>query len=212
VKEFGRLLESLLAEKAFRVGQLEISASAGGFVLRHRDDVGDDDVKAREIEDVSEIAKFDDSGNFRPLKTAPNLRHGWKIVANNSAELQQAIDAIYPGRLAVLHALDSGELVTTSLRETLSRQSGMYRVATKISDQQLDDLVGDFCRSDGGCLRTILWKKDDEETVPSTKLPREKFGPAHDQTGRGEKCIPLLCQEACNLLVAACREKVKGRA
>ncbi|HKR53427.1 MAG TPA: DR2241 family protein [Chthoniobacterales bacterium] len=212
MKEFGQLLESLLAEKASRIGQLEISASAGGFVLRHRDDVGGDDVKAREIEDVSEIAKFDDSGNYRPLKTAPNLRHGWKIVANNSAELEQAIDAIYPGRLAVLHALESGELVTTSLRETLSRQSGMYRVAAKISDQQLDDLVGDFCRSDGGCLRTILWKKDDEETVPSTKLPREKFDPAHDQTGRGEKCIPLLCQEACNLLVAACREKVKGRA
>jgi sirohydrochlorin cobaltochelatase len=212
VKEFGQLLESLLAEKASRVGQLEISASAGGFVLRHRDDVGEDDVKACEIEDVSEIAKFDDSGNYRPLKTAPNLRHGWKIVANNSAELQQAINAIYPGRLAVLRALDSGELIRTSLRETLSRQSGMYRVAAKISDQQLDDLVSDFCRSDGGCLRTILWKKDDEETVPSTKLPREKFDPAHDQTGRGEKCIPLLCQEACNLLVAACREKVKGRA
>jgi hypothetical protein len=28
--------------------------------------------------------------------------------------------------------------------------------------------------------------------------------------GRNEKCIPLLCQEGCNLLVAACREMVKG--
>jgi sirohydrochlorin cobaltochelatase len=212
VKGTEHLLESLLAKKNSRIGQLEISASAGGFVVCHRDDVGRNNVTPRELEDVFEIAKFDDSGNYRPLKTAPNLRHGWKIVANNSAELQQAINAIYPGRLAVLRALDSGELITTSLRETLSRQSGMYRVAAKISDQQLDDLVSDFCRSDGGCLRTILWKKDDEETVPSTKLPREKFDPAHDQTGRGEKCIPLLCQEACNLLVAACREKVKGRA
>jgi hypothetical protein len=59
-------------------------------------------------------------------------------------------------------------------------------------------------------LRTILWKRDGKETVPSTKLPPEKFNPAADQMGRGEKCIPLLCQEACNLLVAACREKVKG--
>ena len=85
----------------------------------------------------------------------------------------------------------------------------MYRVAAKISDQKIDDLVGNFCRSDGGCLRTILWKRDDKGAVPSTKLPSEKFDPAHDQTGRNEKCIPLLCQEACNLLVAACREKVK---
>jgi sirohydrochlorin cobaltochelatase len=209
VKEFGHLLESLLAEKTSRIGQLEISASAGGFVVCHCDDVGRDDVTPYGIEDVFEIVKFDDSGNYRSLKTAPNLRHGWRIFINNAAELQQAIDAIYPGRLAVLRALESGELVTTSLRETLSRQSGMYRVAAKISDQQIDDLLGNFCRSDGGCLRTILWKRDDKGTVPSTKLPPEKFDPAHDQMGTGEKCIPLLCQEACNLLVAACREEVK---
>ena len=209
MKEIGHLLESLLAEKTSRIGQLEISASAGGFVLCHRDDVGRDDLKAPEIEDVFEIAKFDDSGNYRPLKTAPNLQHGWKIFINNAAELQQAIDAIYPGRLAVLHAFESGEFVTTSLRETLGRQSGMYRAAAKISDQQIDDLIGNFCRSNGGCLRTIVWKRDDMGAVPSTKLPSAKFDPAHDQTGKNEKCIPLLCQEACNLLVAACREKVK---
>jgi len=209
VKEFGQLLESLLAKKSSRIGQLEISASAGGYVVCNRDDVGRDDVATREIEEAFEIAKFDDSGNYRPLKTAPNLQHGWKIFINNAAALQQAIDAFYPGRLAVLHALESGELVTTSLRETLDRQSGMYRVAAKISDQQIDDLVGNFCRSDGGCLRTILWKRDNKGTVPSTQLPSKKFAPAQDQTGRNEKCIPLVCQEACNLLVAACREKVK---
>ncbi len=209
MKEIGHLLESLLAEKTSRIGQLEISASAGGFVISHRDDVGRDDVTPRKIEDAFEIAKFDDAGNYRSLKTAPNLRHGWKIFARDVSQLEQVIDAIYPGRLAVLRVLESGDLVMTPLRETLNRQSGMYRVAAKISDQQIDDLVGDFCRSDGGCLRTILWKRDKSEIVPSTKLPREKFDPAADQTRRGEKCVPLLCQEACNLLVAACREKVK---
>jgi sirohydrochlorin cobaltochelatase len=210
VNEFGRLFESLLAEKTSRIGQLEISACAGGFIVCHRDDVGRDDVVLSGIGDAFEIARFDDSGNYRPLKTAPNLRHGWKIFLSNAADLQQAIDAIYPGRFAILRALESGGLVTTSLRETLNRQSGMYRVAAKISDQQIDELVGNFCRSDGGCLRTILWKRDDKGAVPSTKLPSEKFDPAHDQMAKGEKCIPLLCQEACNLLVAACRDKVKG--
>jgi sirohydrochlorin cobaltochelatase len=210
VKEPERLFEALRTEKASRIGQLEISASDDGFVVRHRDDAGRNNLTDHSSDDAFEIAKFEDGGNYRALKTAPNLRHDWKIFVNNAAELEQAIDAIYPGRLAVLRALESGELVTTSLRETLSRQSGMYRVATKISDQQIDNLVGDFCRSDGGCLRTILWKRDEKKTVPSTNLPPEKFDPAHDQMGRGEKCIPLLCQEACNLLVAACREKVKG--
>ena len=210
MKESRRLLESLVAEKFSRIGQLEISVSDDSFVVYHRDDAGRNNLTDHASDDAFEIAKFDDAGNYRALKTAPNLRHGWKIFVNSAAELAQAIDTIYPGRLAVLHALESGELVTTSLRETLSRQSGMYRVAAKISDQQIDDLVGSFCRSDDGCLRTILWKRDDEGAVPSTKLPPEKFDPAHDQMGKGEKCIPLLCQEACNLLVAACREKVKG--
>ena len=209
MKELERLFESLRAEKTSRIGQLEISASDDGFVVYHRDDAGRNNLINHASDDAFEIAKFDDAGNYRALKTAPDLRHGWKIFVNNAAELEKSIDAIYPGRLAVLRALESGTLVTTSLRETLNRQSGMYRVAAKISDQQIDDLVGDFCRSDGGCLRTIMWKRDEKKTVSSTKLPAEKFDPSYDQMGRGEKYIPLLCQEACNLLVAACRGVVK---
>ena len=74
---------------------------------------------------------------------------------------------------------------------------------------------GRFCRSDGGCLRTILWKRNAEGAVPSTGLPPEKFDPAWDQTGKGGQesggWVPLLCQEACNLLVAEARSVVKGK-
>jgi hypothetical protein len=95
----------------------------------------------------------------------------------------------------------------------------MYRVAAKISDDQIDNVVGDFCRSDGGCLRTILWKRDQRGTVSSTELPKEKFDPACDQIKALDRpgsatpataTIPLLCQEPCNLLVAECRKVVKG--
>jgi hypothetical protein len=86
----------------------------------------------------------------------------------------------------------------------------MYRVAAKISDEQADDLIADFCRSDGGCLRTILWRRDRSATIPSTKLPPEKYEPRVDQTGRGDAATPLLCQEVCNLLVAEARNVVKS--
>src|SRR4030095_16253601 len=122
-------------------------------------------------------------------------------------QLRVALDYFYPGRLAVFAAWKSGRLRTTPLRDTLDRQSGMYRVAAKISDEQIDCVVGDFCRSDEGCLRTILWKRDKQGAVASTKLPPEKFDPAFDQTKPGERpgsaipaTVPLLCQEACNLL------------
>lgn len=218
MKESQRLLQALVAENVSRIGQLEIVPSNGGFVLCHRDDVGRNDLRNGEIDDAFEIAKFDEAGNYRPLKTAPTLRHGWKIFARDLSQVERVIDTIYPGRLAMLRAFKSGELTTTSLREALNRQTGMYRVAAKISDEQIDGLVGDFCRSDGGCLRTILWKRDASDKGPSSKLPREKFDPAVDQylsakrprsATAATESIPLLCQEACNLLVAEARKIVK---
>jgi sirohydrochlorin cobaltochelatase len=189
-------------------GQVLIRKAGGnGFVLRHRDDQGRDGLRLMQNpEDAIEISKFDDAGNYRPLKTAPNLGRGWQLTVANLSDLRCALDYFYPGRLALVIAEKENRLETTSLRQTLDRQSGMYRIAANISDEQINDLVGDFCRSDGGCLRTILWKRDERGIIPSTKLPPEKFELAYDQAA----VIPLLCQEACNLLVAAARKVVKG--
>jgi hypothetical protein len=200
-------------------GQILIRRPSGGrFVLCHRDDEGRDDLQVFQNPDEGlELARYDDAGNYRPLKTAPNLRHGWRLEIVDLSELWRALDNFYPGRLATLAAWKENRLTTTPLRQTLDRQSGMYRVAAKTSNQQIDDLVGSFCRSDGGCLRTILWKRDASGTLPSTKLPPEKFEAACDQprgpvssTSATGRVIPLLCQEACNLLVAECRKAVKG--
>jgi len=210
----------------FCVGQILVrKTSADGFALSHRDEEAADQLKIfRAPEDAVEIAKYDDAGNYRPLKTAPNLRHGWRLELETLDDLRHALDYFYPGRLAMFAAWKSHKLQTTPLRETLDRQSGMYRVAAKISDSQIDNLVGNFCRSNGGCLRTILWKRDASGAIASTKLPKEKFDPASDQARVCSRrpagdarashsevaTIPLLCQEACNLLVAECRKVVKG--
>ena len=208
----------------FSFGQILVQkGDDSGFVLLHRDDASLDRLQRyREAKDAIEIAKYDDAGNYRPLKTAPNLRRGWRLELATVEELRRALDCFYPGRLALFAAWKSGHLKTTPLRETLNRQSGMYRVAAKISDQQINELVADFCRSDSGCLRTILWSRDRNCVIASTKLPTEKFDPAYDQactrrhTGDARAShseaatVPLLCQEACNLLVAECRKVVKG--
>jgi len=212
----------------FSFGQILVRKIGNDFVICHRDDEARNDLNMfQKPEDAIEIARYDDAGNYRPLKTAPNLRHGWRMQLRTSDELKRALDHFYPGRLAVFVAWQRGQLRTTPLRETLDRQSGMYRVAAKISDVQIDDLVADFCQSNGGCLRTILWTRDQLSTVASTKLPAEKFDLAWDQVqapgalgssavakATADKpvagAVPLLCQEACNLLVAACRKVVKG--
>jgi sirohydrochlorin cobaltochelatase len=80
------------------------------------------------------------------------------------------------------------------LRETLGRQSGMYAVAKKLSDNEAHSLVGRVC---GGCLKMRLW---DVAGIPKASVP----------DGRRE--LPMLCTEACNLYVAAARAVVKKRA
>jgi sirohydrochlorin cobaltochelatase len=194
------------------IGQVLIQRTASsGFALCHRDDQPSGKLKTfLKPEDAIEIARYDDDGNYRPLKTAPNLRHGWRLELVDLGELRRALDYFYPGRLATLARWKSNRLTMTTLRDTLNRQSGMYRVTAKVSDEQIDDLVGNFCKSNGGCLRTVLWKRDEIGALPSSRLPPEKFDPACDQTGRGEHAMPLLCPEACNLLVAECRKVVKG--
>jgi len=221
-----RSLESALTPP-FGFGELFVrKTTTGGFVVSHRDDESLDQLQTHQnAEDALEIAKYDDAGNYRPLKTAPNLRHGWRLELATLDELRRSLDYFYPGRLAVFAGWKRGCLKTTALRETLDRQSGMYRVAAKVSDQQINDLVADFCRSDSGCLRTILWKRDRNGVIASTKLPKQKFDPSYDQVmaacsrrpeddaraSRSEAAtVPLLCQEACNLLVAEFRKVVKG--
>jgi hypothetical protein len=221
----------------FSFGQILVQkADHSAFVLSHRDDTSLDRLQTyRHAKDAIEIAKHDDAGNYRPLKTAPNLRHGWRLELDTIEELRCALDYFYPSRLAVFAMWKSGYLETTALRDTLDRQSGMYRVAAKISDQQINDLVADFCRSDTGCLRTILWKRDQSGAIASAKLPKGKFDPASDQAAARpmqvgtSRCdvrtaqravptshslpatVPLLCQEPCNLLVSECRNVVKDK-
>lgn len=201
-----------------RFGQIHVAASVQGSELRHRDDA---ERPAGELtlhedpEAAVALALYDDAGAYRPLKTAPNLRHGWRMVLPDEKTLRLALDLFYPGRAGAWTLFQAGRLPVTALRETLNRQTGMYRVAGKLTDAQADTLVGRFCRSDGGCLRTILWRRDAAGTAPSTLLPPEKFDPAVEQTGAGREPasapVPLLCQEACNLLVAEARAVVKGK-
>jgi sirohydrochlorin cobaltochelatase len=207
-----RALGDWLARGLRCIGQIVIEPGTdGGFGLRHREDAGRANLTASNSPDeAAELARFDDAGNYRPLKTAPNLRHGWELTLENLGDLRLALDLFYPGRLAAFLAFERNELSTTPLRETLERQTGMYRIAAQIGEEQADELVGGFCRSDGGCLRTILWRRDGAGTIPSTRLPPEKFDPRHDQTSLAEPVMPLLCQEACNLLVAAARNVVQA--
>src|SRR3954447_101791 len=171
-----QLLESALKSGSCILGQVRITIEGKGFTLRHREDGGRSDLRVYEDAPAAiEIARFDERKKFRSLKTAPNLARGWCLKLRDMEEVRRALGFFYPGRLEALAALGDKRLAATALRETLERQSGMYRVTAKISDHEIDSVVAGVCRSDGGCLRTILWAKNQAGEPASALLPAEKF-------------------------------------
>jgi hypothetical protein len=58
-------------------------------------------------------------------------------------------------------------------------------------------------------LKRKLWRFSDE--LDLVTLDAKERSAEVGLSASGEKEIPLLCHEACNLLVAACRETVKKR-
>ncbi len=203
MRELTKYLGEWLDAGGREVGELAITLADGGFTLCHRSDLGRGDLRlAANAEAAREIASYDDAGKFRPLKTAPNLRRGWKLCVADLRDLRRALDFFYPAMLGVWLSQLRGELAPVSLRETLGRQTGMYRVTQKLTDEQAQALIGGFCRSDGGCLKHILWRIAPE--VPIHTLPAGKLQPPP-----AIPSLPLLCHEACNLLVAQARVVVK---
>jgi sirohydrochlorin cobaltochelatase len=183
----------------------------GEYELRHHLDAGLDGLVCHTLPAAArDIALYDAAGNYRPLKTGPTLRRGWRLALSTIEQLHEALDAFYPAMLAARVAHDQGRLAITPLRDTLNRQSGMYAVTKKITDAQADALIGSYCRSEGGCpgcLKTILWPI--ASATPITTLPPEKLSPTF-AFGIQPSAFPLLCAEACNLLIAAARETVKN--
>jgi sirohydrochlorin cobaltochelatase len=178
-----------LADGRCKIGQIVIQRVETGFELQHVDEMDRADLEThRGVRAARHLANLDDAQAYRPLKTAPNLRHGWRLILRDIEEVRVALDYFYPAMLGVALSHERGELQPVPLRETLSRQTGMYRVTQKITDGQARAMIDSFC---AGCLKCRLW--DAQEP---------KFG---------AQSFPLLCPEACNLLVAEARKVVKGK-
>lgn len=196
------LLASCLEQGRHHIGQILLGSD---FTLRHEADEGRDDlVLHTSPADARVIARYDAEGNFRPLKTAPNLKRGWLLEAGSLEGMELALEFFYPAALGMWLSHLRGRLQPTPLRKTLDRQTGMYRITQLLKDDQASELVARCCNSDGGCLRTILWDLAPVHAI--TSLPASKFSLEDLPTNR----IPLLCRELCNLVVAAARPIAKG--
>lgn len=190
----------------FVIGQIEVSASGASWLLHHVEDRERLDALTSHVgvAEARGIALLDDAGNFRGLHSAPNLRHGWKLVVSGEAELREAIEAFYPAALGLWEHQVRGTLQPVPLRQTLGRQTGMYRFANTISDDQAHAVVARECDAATKCQRCIAWGLT--ETAPLQGIDARKTPEGVIRTSE----IPLICVEACTYIVSAAREAAKA--
>lgn len=203
--EIHALLTECLGHGGFRIGQIRVTGDTARIVLHHIEDNPDDALdEFLRPEDAIPLALYDGDGGYRPLKTAPNLRRGWRLVLAGVGDLRLALDAFYPAALGMWCDFLKEGIRPTPWSETIGRQSGMYRIVGKITDEQTMELLGRTCEPHAGCLRAILWPLRPGCAHALQQSDRARL---LERFAGGE--IPLLCVEACNLVVAAGRPVVK---
>lgn len=149
-----------------------IRRAGAGFEVRHRDDsaAASDSLRGVTIESLRELAQTTEAGAFRPLKSAPNLRRGWRVQVPDERRLEMALGNLYPGSLADWFAARQAHPPVTHYREFTGRQTGMYRITAMLDDAQAATVIRACCDK-AFCLKRRLWTvpglESDAEGVPS---------------------------------------------
>lgn len=193
-----------LPAQDFNIGQVRCVCVPGNSrMLHHIADTADSPglKKYTSATKAREIALYDDAGQFRSLKTAPTLKRGWLLHLADDDEVRLALDFLYPGALGFLRHFKEKTLRPVHLRETLSRQTGMYRFANTITDDDAQCMVARECAASTKCLRRITWRLNEDQ--PLHLLEQEKLPPASPLASDD---LPLICVEACTHIVSAARE------
>jgi hypothetical protein len=159
-----------------------------GYSLRHKDDA---DVESLDPYDdpraAREIAKLTEAGDYRPLKSSPNLRRGWELRVGDARQLAVAMNYLYPAGIVHWYLYREGRLEVTDFRENAARQSGIYKRIQRLSDEGVQDAARACCE-DAVCLKRTLWDVDDK-------------APLAMERGEGE--IP--CPEPCSVFISFAR-------
>jgi hypothetical protein len=170
-------------------GQVILRQDAtGGYTLRHVDDALADGLAVSEDPRAArEIARLTEEGEYRPLKSSPNLRRGWDLRVADAGALATAMNYLYPAGIVHWHLHREGRLGLTSFRDNAARQSGIYKRVQRLSDGGVMEAARACCE-DAVCLKQTLWDVDDKTPLG---------------IDRGDGEIP--CPEPCSIFVSFAR-------
>jgi sirohydrochlorin cobaltochelatase len=173
-------------------GQLSLTVRDDGYDVRHEDDLGKhtDELDAYDDpKDARFLAKFDDEGEYRPMRGETTLPTGWVFQSLDADGLVEVVRRIYPTSIENAYLESRGELDVTNWEETAGRQTGMYADVDELTGDALRRATDAFCAS--RCAKRREWEESEDRTVDS----------------ESEGDFP--CREACSLFISGAREFVK---
>ena len=184
-------------------GEVAVTVTLDGdghrrYELRHHEDADADPEGLTDRDDplaARDLVTFDDDGDYRPLKTAPTLPHGWRFHGLDAREVVETVDQIYPATVPNWHRERKGDLDVDHWTETMGRQTGIYGVVRtwdRGEGYEHVNWVAEACCADSECLKRREWEYDEDTDL--------------DVDG-GEGAFP--CREPCSLVVAAARQWTK---
>ena len=163
---------------------------SGGYEVRHVEDAGRPAGELEVHEEprrAREISKLTEEGEYRPLKSSPNLRRGWLLWLADERELSTAMGYLYPSAVVHWYLERHGELPITHYRENAARQTGIYERIQNLTDEGVQRAAAACC-DDSVCLKRTLWDVDESQPL---------------RMRRGEGEIP--CPEPCSVFVSFAR-------
>lgn len=172
-----------------RMGDSEENPS---YRLYHREDKQDPEgcQTIERVEELQEMARYTATGDYRPLKSTPDLPGGWIFRTTSLSTLLTAIDHLYPAGVQRWFQATRGQLPVIHFRENAERQSGFYGVVSQLTTEDVEDLIRNHCTEDH-CLRKRTWNMSEEASIET-------------ESGEG----PLICRKPCSIIVSSGRKKV----
>jgi hypothetical protein len=153
VNELGK--EKIIAQLLIR----QIGQQGQSYELLHHNDANKtkDELKELKLEEAQFYLSFTDTSVFRPIKGAPDMRSGWRLVVQNHQDLELALQAVYPGFISDNYAVKKIDPIpVTSYTDFAERQTGMYRNAKLLTEERAQQAV-EACCGATLCLKRRYW-------------------------------------------------------
>ena len=163
--------------EAGEMGQVCWKRKGEGWEVRHLQDQGVSVGQLRDVatlDELEEVVRWDERGNYRPLRSEANLVSGWQYDAKSVTEFREAMEVIYPGLWGNAEAWSDERLKFQTWDEALAKQTERVRKRVAQAGDLPQRVIEENCKK--RCLKTVLWAGE-KPVDRDAKMPMLCTGP-----------------------------------